>query len=235
MPKLKQTLILVGSAKHPKSTSESLGNYLQKRLEAQGVETYKLKLYQHVFQPSAREKMLEFMNDSDLWVLTFPLYIDSTPYIVVKWMEWVMENKQRIENLSEKKFLPIVNCGFPEAKHNEVAISICEEFAKEAGLEWLGGLSLGGGESIHGEPLDSKVGMVRHVTTALDLTAEAVADGLVVPDQAITLMAKSFIPKWVYTLVGEVGWRYRAKQNGMQNNLKDRPYDPTPEHKKKPR
>ena len=50
-------------------------------------------------------------------------------------------------------FTAIANCGFPEALHNTTALAICEVFARQAGFEWAGSLSLGGGEAVNGQPL----------------------------------------------------------------------------------
>lgn len=225
MGEIKNSLLIIGSAKHSQSTSESLGNYLQQRLSTNGVQASSVKLYQHILSQSDKESLLKSLNDSDLWILSMPLYIDSTPYLVVKWMEWMVEIHSSIQRLSEKQMMAIVNCGFPESKHNELAVSISQQFAKTIGVKWLGGLSLGGGEVIHGDPLETKGGMIRHAKQALDLSAEAILSGEKIPEYAKDIMAKSFVPTWIYTLVGEVGWRQQARQYNQQKHLKDRPYE----------
>jgi hypothetical protein len=88
----------------------------------------------------------------------------------------------------------IVNSGFPEIHQNAVALAICEEFAAQSGIAWAGGLALGGGGMVGGQPLTETKRSgppVKHVIQALDLTAAALSDGLPVPAQAVKLMAKN--------------------------------------------
>jgi len=117
-----------------------------------------------------------------------------------------------------------VNCGFPESQHNNTAISICRCFAGEANFEWAGGLALGGGEAISGRPLLKVKGMARNVIKSLELAAIGLAAGKSIPAEAIDLMAKPLIPGRLYTIIGNVGWRRRAKKHNAHKCLKDRPY-----------
>ena len=69
-----------------------------------------------------------------------------------------MDIKQTIEliyakkmKLNNKRFFPIINCGFFESKHiTAVAIPIYHQFAKTVGLNWSGSLAIGGGEIFQG-------------------------------------------------------------------------------------
>jgi hypothetical protein len=118
----------------------------------------------------------------------------------------------------------VVNCGFPEARHAELAIRMCGLFARSAGWEWAGGLALGGGEAINAQPLATRGGMVRNVVRALDLAADALADGRSVPAEAAALMATPVMPAMLYTLAGNWGWKRRAAQYGVQRRLAERPH-----------
>jgi hypothetical protein len=44
------------------------------------------------------------------------------------------------------------------------------------------------------------------------------------PLSAQVLLAKPFIPNWMYKLFGGYGWRQSAKQYGVQKELKRQPY-----------
>jgi hypothetical protein len=125
----------------------------------------------------------------------------------------------------QQLFGAIVNCGFPEAQHNETALAICANFAHKAGFNWAGSLALGAGEGmIHGMPLNKLDGRVIPLKKALDLATEALAQGQPIPGEAQKLLAKPFIPGWLYRLMGIYGWRQQAKQYGMERNLKRQPY-----------
>ena len=56
------------------------------------------------------------------------------------------------------------------------------------------------------------------------MTADALADGNPVPQEAIDSMAKSLMPKWVYLLVGRLRWKRSAKKNKVLKTILDRPF-----------
>jgi hypothetical protein len=123
-----------------------------------------------------------------------------------------------------QELLAIVNSGFPEAHQSETALAICRRFAKETGFAWAGGLALGGGEAIGGQPVDEAGGRARHLKRALDLSAAAIVEGKAVPERAMALMARPFIPRWLYTFIGDMGWRRKAKREGCKTRLDGKPY-----------
>jgi hypothetical protein len=51
------------------------------------------------------------------------------------------------------RLVGIVNSGFPETHQNAVALAICREFAAQSGFIWAGGLALGAGGAVGGQPL----------------------------------------------------------------------------------
>jgi hypothetical protein len=77
---------------------------------------------------------------------------------------------------------------------------------------------------VHGMPLQEMDGRVIPLKQALDLAAKALAQGMAIPGEARALLAKPFIPDWLYRAVGVYGWRQQAKQYGAENVLKRRPY-----------
>ena len=84
---------------------------------------------------------------------------------------------------------------------------------------------MGAGEGmIHGTPLNELDGRVVPLKKALDLAAEALAQGQPIPQEAQKLLAKPFIPGWMYRWMGIFGWRQQAKQYGMERSLRRQPY-----------
>jgi len=47
----------------------------------------------------------------------------------------------------------ILNCGFPKAEQNKIALKVYEQFAEEAHLKYLGGISVGMGGAVSGKSL----------------------------------------------------------------------------------
>jgi hypothetical protein len=126
----------------------------------------------------------------------------------------------------------MVNSGFPETRQNSAALAICREFAAQSGFTWAGGLALGGGGSVGGEPLtDAKRSgaPVRNVIAALQMTGSALAEGLPVPAEAARTLAKSLIPfalwRWLYAWIGGRGFVKAAAENGLRKDkLMAQPY-----------
>jgi len=224
MKERERVLLLVGSAKRPKSTSESLGTYLLERLEGQGFETEMLLLHRALRSEAGQAELLAATDRADLLVLAFPLYVDTLPHLAIKALELIAEHRQAEKPSQGQRMLAIANCGFPEAAHNDTALTICRQFAHEAGFDWAGALSLGGGQTIDGRALAQVQGMARNVIRALDLAADALARGEPVPSDAEGFMSKSIVPAWAYIWMGGIGWKRQARKHGMQKMLRARPY-----------
>jgi hypothetical protein len=143
---------------------------------------------------------------------------------VTRLLEIVAAKGDRRPDHGGRRFAALINCGFPEARQCDTAIAICRCFAREAGMEWAGGLALGGGESIGGRPLKEAGGVAKNARKALDLAAEALSEGRQVPGEAVSLMARPTVPAWMYTVIGDIGWRLKARRRGTGTRMKDRPY-----------
>ena len=218
-------LLLVGSAKPVgESTSEALGGYLAQRLQLRGVSVTTMHVARALRTAARTEALLAAIARTDLFILAFPLYVDSLPHLVIEALERIAAWRQAQSVPAPMAFLAIANCGFPEAHHNDVALAICEQFAAAAGMTWAGGLALGAGGVVHGQPLDAEQGMTRQVAHALDLAADALAAGAPVPDAAASLMAQPLMPPRLYTFMGDMGWRMEAWRNGVFHRLRARPF-----------
>jgi hypothetical protein len=224
-----RTLLLVGSAKKPRSTSASLGGYLTARLADRGCDTESLSVHTSHRSRDSLETLLDSVDRCDLLVLAFPLYIDSLPALLTRTLELIASRRGGRERRGRQRLVAIVNNGFPEAEQNQVALRICRRFAAETGFDWAGGLALGGGEAINGRSLTEVKGMARNVISSLDLAADALAAGEPIPDRAVRLMAKPIIWSRIYTWLGTRGWRRRAANHGVADRLRDQPYQPDKE------
>lgn len=221
----RRVLLLIGSAKRQRSTSDVLGTTLVERLRGHGLEDETLFLHRSVHTEERRRQLLAATERADLVVLATPLYVDALPYLVVRAFELIAEHRRTGPDPDRQRLVAILNCGFPEAHHNDTALAICRQFARETGFEWAGGLSLGGGEAISGRPLETKGRMVRNVSRALELSADALAEGEPLPEEAVKLMATPLVPARLYTWLGARRWRRQSKEHGVKARLGDRPYE----------
>jgi hypothetical protein len=123
----------------------------------------------------------------------FPLYADALPYLVTKAFTVIASRSHPAQVGCRKRFVAIVNSGFPEMHQNAVALAICREFALQCTFSWAGGLAFGAGGMIGVQPLNqvNRPGPpVRHVIEALEITAAALAAGLPVPREALRMIGR---------------------------------------------
>ncbi len=220
---VKRAVLLVGSPRTKKSTSASLGGYLMEQFSARGVETETIQIYTSFNSAERTRLALEKLDQADLVVLAFPLYVDSLPAPVISALEKIAAHRATAK--VEQRFTAIANCGFPEAHHNDTALAICAQFARQTGMTWLGSLALGGGEGlVHGAALQDMDGRAIPIRQSLDLAAEALANGQPVPQSARDLLARPSVPNWLYRFMGGFGWRQQAKGYGVQKSIRAQPY-----------
>ncbi len=221
---IRRALLLVGSPKTRKSTSNALGGYLFEQLSARAIQTETIYLHTVLRSPAKMQALLDAVDAADLVTLAFPLYVDSLPAPVIEALERIAAHRQGRDPAHRQLFTAIANCGFPEAYQTATALAICETFAQQAGFEWAGSLALGGGQMLNGMPLEEAGGMTIRMRQSLEAAAEALAQGQAIPEAAQDMMARPVIPPWLYRLSGWLRWVSDAKGYGALTLLYRKPY-----------
>ena len=223
---IKRALLLVGSSRTRKSTSNSLGGYLFDQLAEHNIQTETIYIHTTMYSAERTKAMLDAADAADLVLLAFPLYVDFLPAPVMNALEQIAAHRvSQAETKPHQFFAAISNCGFPEPDHNTTALAICKNFARLTHFDWAGSLAIGAGEGmVHGLPLNELDGRVIPLKKALDLSAELLARGMAIPAEAQALLAKPFIPGWLYRGMGVYGWRQQAKQYHVEKIAKRQPY-----------
>ena len=219
-----KALLFIGSPKGLKSTSHALGSYLMKGLEAGSMNTETLVVGAALHNAKDIADMIETVKAADLIVFSFPLYVDQLPAPLIEALELIAAERKVQPAPKRQTIMAIVQCGFPETHQNQTACDIMQLFANEAGFEWAGALALGMGGAIGGRSLEKAGGMVRNTIKALDLTAASLITGGRVPQEAVDLMAKPAMPRWLYLLIGNWGMKSQARKHGVRKLVYDKPY-----------
>jgi multimeric flavodoxin WrbA len=221
----RRALLLVGSPRTKKSTSNSLGSYLLQQLEAQGLLVDTRYIYTTLRSKERWSEVLETLAAANLVLLAFPLYVDTLPAPVIEALERIAAYCNGQPASRQQRFAAIVNCGFPEARHMENAVAVCALFARQAGLEWAGALRLAGGEGlVHGTPLAELDGRAISLKKSLELAAAALGQGERIPQAAVDLLARPVIPAWLYRVFGGFGWKKAARRYGAEKQLRRKAY-----------
>ena len=219
-----KAVLLVGSPRTRKSSSQALGGYLFDQLALGQVQIETFYIHTSLYSQERMDALMEAVDGADLVMLAFPLYVDSLPAPVMATLERIAARGLG-KSGNRPRFAAIANCGFPEAAHNRTALAICECFARLAGFDWAGALSLGAGEGmVHGAPLAEAGRPAILIKQALDLAAVALLRGEAIPPEAVDLLAKPIIPGWMYRLMGVYGWKQQARQYGVQKVMQQKPY-----------
>jgi multimeric flavodoxin WrbA len=221
---IRRALLLVGSPKTRKSSSNSLGSYLYEQLGTRAVTTETIYLHTVVRNAQKFEALLAAVDTADLVTLAFPLYVDALPAPVTEALERIAAQRQAQAPSRQPWFAAIANCGFPEAHHCDTALAICAAFARQAGLAWAGALALGGGQMLNGVPLAEGGGQTLRIRRSLEMAAAALASGEAIPPEAQALMSRPVIPHWAYRLLGGLGWLQGARGYGALRQLWRKPY-----------
>jgi hypothetical protein len=227
MSEAKKALLLIGSGKINRSTSEVLGSYILTRLSERGYTHDTIFAHKLLKSDERMAEMLSLVSEADLVILAFPLYVDCLPYAVINALERIADDRRNNNVAKRQRFMAIINCGFPDSYHNDTALAICKQFARETGFDWVGALSMGGGEAISGRELAKAGRVAKYAIKSLDLAADSLANDELLPQKAIDLMAKRSIPRWLYVFIGGLSWKSMAKKFGVKNKLKAKPYQQT--------
>ena len=107
------------------------------------------KEYLHLRTPADYQPILRALKDAEKAVFVTPLYVDSVPSHILPFMR-EMEAFCR-ENGLRLKVYAVANNGFIEGKQNEPLMRVMENFCARSGLEWCGGIGIGGGVMLNVE------------------------------------------------------------------------------------
>jgi len=216
---IKNLLLLIGSPKGNKSTSNSLGQYILDNINKENFKTDKLFIPRELTDEKDKNDLITRVNKADLIILSYPLYMDTPPAAVIKVFEFIEANIE----MRPRKFISIGNCGYPTASGVKISQQICKNFAEQTGMEWLGGLALGKGAIIMGKPLEKSGFITNKIEQALDLVINALENNEKVPTAANQKM-KLMMPDWLYVFVVNNIMRLRTIKNGSYGKYKNNPY-----------
>lgn len=128
--------LISGSPKAKPSNSMFFLNKIKPVLDEYSI--FELKKHKH-------DEIIKSINDSDVIILVFPLYVDSPPSITLEFLDYIVDNKI---NLKEKQIYTIINCGFRDGNQNIIAANIISSWCKKINAKYSGSLLIGAGEVI---------------------------------------------------------------------------------------
>ncbi|MBQ6961237.1 MAG: hypothetical protein IJP78_09705 [Clostridia bacterium] len=118
-------------------------------MKCEGLMIRGRKEYFQLRTPADRRPILNALKTAGKVIFVAPLYVDSVPSHMLPFMKemeaFCKENGLRL------KVYAIANNGFIEGKQNEPLMRVMENFCVRSGLEWCGGIGIGGGVMLNVE------------------------------------------------------------------------------------
>lgn len=167
----------------------------------------------HFDQPQVRKEEITLLADCDLLLLAFPLYVDGIPSHLLHCLRQ-LEGAFRAPGGKEIMVYTIVNCGFYEDAHNELAIAMMKNWSERAGLKWGQGLAIGGGGML---PFLKSIPLGRGPFKKLKPAFAQLASHALNRSSGETIFFTPAFPRFLYKLAGEIGWRQAVKANGLRS------------------
>lgn len=212
-----KNLILLNGSPRKNKTSYSFARTIKRLAEDKGCNVEIIHVIDYFNSIESLDKLKEIISKSDIIGFIAPLYVDTLPYNNI----WLFERLyEELENQQQKKdFFAIGQCGFPDITCCKQLIECCRFFAEAVGMNWLGGLSYGGGSIINGELLENLGKKGEKITHGFELALDNIIDGKKIPSESQELLTIK-IPKVVYRPMAAF-LNYKARKKASDLGLVD--------------
>jgi multimeric flavodoxin WrbA len=155
---------------------------------------------------------LEQISECNALVFAFPLYVDGIPSHLLNCL-YQMEAFFQSKPAGNLTVYSLVNCGFYEGQQASIALEIMKNWCEKAKLNWGQGIGIGGGgmlKILTGVP--NGQGPKKNLWIAL----ESIASNITAAAAADNIYISPNLPRFVYKLGAEAGWRQQIKANGLK-------------------
>jgi multimeric flavodoxin WrbA len=166
----------------------------------------------HFRNPALSPTEMEEIRDCDVLIFAFPLYVDGIPSHL---LSCLVQLERYLAAIPKKEIMvySIVNCGFYEGEHNELAVEMLKNWCIKAGLTWGQGIGIGAGGML---PMLQNVPIGHGPKKNLGKGLAQLAHNVLERTSGESLFFTANLPRIVYKLAAEIGWRRSIKANGLK-------------------
>ena len=198
--------LINGSPKAKNSASEAALQALRTFINDNEITEYDFR------KPQLSAQELEQLEEQDVWVLAFPLYVDGVPSHLLSCLAQ-LENHFKARPAPKVTVYSLVNCGFYEGEQCGLALEMVENWCAKSGRQWGQGLGIGAGgmlPALKNVPAGS--GPKKNLGKALQTLAANIAHRT----GGDTIFITANFPRFAYKFAAEAGWRKLVKANGLK-------------------
>ncbi|MBN1306021.1 MAG: hypothetical protein JXA13_16410 [Anaerolineales bacterium] len=200
-----RVLLLSGSHRGKKTTTNSLLAYVDKRLSAYNIQVFREQVPRVIPNEESIFRIYEGLQKCDTFILCFPLYFDTLPYPLISALELLSNQGDGYKRI---KMLTIVHCGLPEAAHSKNALAVCRNFSDAMGFEYLGSVILPDTGAIDGAPVEN----MHRIRSILD-QGIALLTGPGIMDREVTLIGRPSMQPFFFRVFGNMIMQHFARKN----------------------
>lgn len=178
------------------------------------------------FKGKYEEEVFENLANSHAIVISFPLYTNSLPGVLIDFIQQFYEYSKNM-NINEKgiRVYAIVNCGFPEPQINEQSIKVIENFCNKTGLDFRFAVSIGGGKFLYNTKDLFIFNKDRSNINKAFKQIKSDIYGKGDEEKSDNIMIKPFLPKALVLYIAGKNWYLLSKKNGLRKDeLFKKPY-----------
>lgn len=181
----------------PKVRDSNSGVFLNKlKINLDEYNVFELK-------KSKKEDIIKSINNSEVIVLAFPLYVDSPTSITLDLLDYIVDSKV---NLKNKLVYVIINCGFREGTQNKTAVNIIKNWCNKTKATYGCSILIGAGEIVGKEKYKY---ISRNAMKKLKKFNEIVKNKEIKEDIITTV---DFMNNKIFCFLANISWTNRGKQ-----------------------
>jgi hypothetical protein len=203
--KSKSILLLTGSHRGKKTTTNSILDYLEEKLSIYNTTVFREQVPAIFSNLQFVSRINEILQKCDAIVLCFPLYFDTLPYPLISALELLSNQSKKYNGI---KIFSIVHCGLPEAAHCNNALAVCKNFSENMGFNYSGSAIIPDTGAIDG----SSVKKTKRITSILNKLI-AILNSSSVIDQKIILIGKPSMHPFFFRVFGNIIMKHFARKN----------------------
>ncbi|MDR1835726.1 MAG: NAD(P)H-dependent oxidoreductase [Fusobacteriaceae bacterium] len=158
---------------------------------------------------SEKINILEYgeVLSADVLVLGFPLYIDSVPSQLLRFLKAV----ENAFHNKETRIYAVINAGFYEGTQCKNAVSILKNWAAKAEVSWGQAVAAGGGPMLFMTKLQNN-GPTKTILQGL----RQLGKHILLREEAEDLYLSPAIPRFFYSFTAHQGWKKAVRARGLR-------------------